>query len=70
MNLEEAAKLSHADWQARAAALKASAETRLFIGGEFLDAVEGGTFESTCPVDGSVHSRQSLQSGKRSGVKH
>ena len=54
MNLEEAAKLSHEDWKERADALKKSAETRLFIGGEFVDAVEGGTFENVCPVDGSV----------------
>ncbi len=32
MNLEEAAKLSHSDWQQRAAELKKTAETRLFIG--------------------------------------
>lgn len=54
MNLTEAGKLSHADWQAKAAELKKSAETRLFIGGEFVDAIEGGTFENICPVDGSV----------------
>ena len=54
MNLEEAAKLSHSDWQQRAADLKKSAETRLFIGGEFVDAVEGGTFDNISPVDGSV----------------
>jgi acyl-CoA reductase-like NAD-dependent aldehyde dehydrogenase len=54
MNLEEAAKLSHSDWQQRAAELKKTAETRLFIGGEFVDAIEGGTFENICPVDGSV----------------
>ncbi len=54
MNLDEAAKLTHADWQERAAKLKASAETRLFIGGEFVDAADGGTFENVCPVDGSV----------------
>lgn len=54
MNLENAAKLTYADWQERAAALKKTAETRLFIGGEFVDAVEGDTFENICPVDGSV----------------
>jgi hypothetical protein len=31
MNLEEAAKLSHSDWQQRAAELKKTAETRLSI---------------------------------------
>lgn len=54
MNLEQAQKLTHADWKKMAAELKTSAETRLFIGGEFVDAVEGGTFENICPVDGSV----------------
>jgi len=54
MNLEDAAKLGHEDWKERAAALKESAETRLFIGGEFVDAIEGGTFENINPVDGSV----------------
>jgi len=54
VNLKEAATLTHSDWQQRAAALKKSAETRLFIGGEFVDAIEGGTFENVSPVDGSV----------------
>ncbi len=54
MNLEEAAKLSHSDWQQRAIELKKAAETRLFINGEFVDAIEGGTFDNVCPVDGSV----------------
>lgn len=54
MHLKEAAALTHAEWQLRASALKKSAETRLFIDGEFVDAVEGGTFDNICPVDGSV----------------
>ncbi len=54
MNLHDASKLSHADWRAKAAELKNTAETRLFIGGEFVDATEGGTFDNICPVDGSV----------------
>jgi acyl-CoA reductase-like NAD-dependent aldehyde dehydrogenase len=54
MNLEEAEKLSHSDWKQRASELKKTAQTRLFIGGEFVDAIEGGTFENICPVDGSV----------------
>jgi acyl-CoA reductase-like NAD-dependent aldehyde dehydrogenase len=54
MNLVEASKLSHSDWQQRAAELKKTAATGLFIGGEFVDAIEGGTFENICPVDGSV----------------
>ncbi len=54
MNLDEARKLSHEDWTKRAAELKKSGETRLFIGGKFVDAVDGGTFENICPVDGTV----------------
>ena len=54
MNLEHAAKLSHAQWRDWAEDLKKTAETRLFIGGEFVDAIEGGTFENINPVDGSV----------------
>ncbi len=54
MNLADAAKLTHADWQEKAANLKKTAETRLFIGGKFVDAVEGGTFDNICPVDGSI----------------
>lgn len=54
MNLEDAAKLTHADWKARAAELKKSAQTKLFIGGEFVDAIDGGTFENICPASGSV----------------
>lgn len=40
MNLEEAAKLTHEQWREMAEELKKTAETRLFIGGEFVDAVE------------------------------
>jgi hypothetical protein len=49
--------------------LKNSAETRLFIGGEFVDAVDGGTFDNICPVDGS---RSGLTSGALplSRIKH
>ena len=41
MNLTGAAALTYADWQQRAADLKRSAETRLFIGGEFVDDLRG-----------------------------
>ena len=54
MNLEEAAKLSHEQWREMAADLKKTAETRLFIGGEFVDAVDGGTFDNINPVDGTL----------------
>ena len=52
MNLADAAELTHAEWQQRATDLKQTAETRLFIGGEFVDAADGGTFDNICP-DGS-----------------
>lgn len=54
MNLEKASQLSHAQWRQMASELKQTAETRLFIGGKFVDADEGGSFENICPVDGSV----------------
>jgi acyl-CoA reductase-like NAD-dependent aldehyde dehydrogenase len=54
MNLEQASRLTHAQWQDMASALRKTAETRLFIGGEFVDAVDGGTFDNISPVDGSV----------------
>ena len=66
MNLEDAAKLSHAQWREMAAELKKSAETRLFIGGEFVDAIDGGTFDNICPVDGSVINK--CAAGKQADV--
>jgi gamma-glutamyl-gamma-aminobutyraldehyde dehydrogenase len=57
MNLEEAARLTHAQWQQMASELKKTAETRLFIGGEFVDAIDGGTFDNISPVDGSLINR-------------
>jgi gamma-glutamyl-gamma-aminobutyraldehyde dehydrogenase len=54
MNLEQARKLTHDQWRQKADELRKSAETRLFIGGEFVDAVDGGTFDNISPVDGSL----------------
>jgi hypothetical protein len=54
MNLEQAGQLDYAQWQELASELKETAETRLFVGGEFVDAVDGGTFDNISPVDGSV----------------
>jgi gamma-glutamyl-gamma-aminobutyraldehyde dehydrogenase len=54
MNLQQAAKLTHGDWLSMAADLRQRAEARLFINGEFVDALEGGTFENISPVDGSL----------------
>ncbi len=39
-------------WRAAAAAIKP--ETRLFIGGESVDAVDGGVFDSVNPANGQV----------------
>lgn len=57
MNLEQAAELSHADWQNFASKLRQKAETRLFINGQFVDATEGGAFDNISPVDGSLINR-------------
>jgi len=54
MNLEEAAKLTHEQWREMAAELMKTAETRLFIGGKFVDAIDGGTFDNINPVDGTL----------------
>lgn len=66
MNLENAAELSYADWREMAAKLKQSAETRLFIGGKFVDAIDGGTFDNICPMDGSVLNK--CAAGKQADV--
>ncbi len=50
MSLKEAVKLTNPDWQQYTAALKKSSEIRLFIGGEFVDALEDNIFENICPV--------------------
>ena len=57
MNLEQASQLTHAQWQEMAEELRNTAETRLFIGGEFVDAIDGGTFDNISPVDGSLINR-------------
>lgn len=57
MRLEDAARLTHGDWTARAAALRGSAETRLLIGGDFTEAAAGGSFDNISPVDGRLIAR-------------
>jgi gamma-glutamyl-gamma-aminobutyraldehyde dehydrogenase len=54
MNLEQASQLTHEEWKTMAADLRKTAETRLFIDGQFVDAIEGGTFDNISPVDGSL----------------
>jgi gamma-glutamyl-gamma-aminobutyraldehyde dehydrogenase len=63
MNLEQAGQLTHAQWRQMASGLKKSAETRLFVGGEFIDAAEGGTFDNISPVDGSLINRCAAGTG-------
>lgn len=41
-------------WRNAAARARAGAETRLFIGGEYVDAVDRGRFESVNPANGEV----------------
>lgn len=57
MNLEDAARLSHADWTARAEALRRGAETRLLIGDRFVEAAAGDSFDTISPVDGRLIAR-------------
>lgn len=57
MRLDEALRLSRADWAAKAAAMRSRAETRLFIGGRFVEAAEGGGFDNISPIDGSLINR-------------
>jgi gamma-glutamyl-gamma-aminobutyraldehyde dehydrogenase len=45
---------SHAQWQAIAARELGAPRTRLFIDGDFVDAVDGGRFESVNPANRSV----------------
>jgi len=57
MSLQDAARMTHADWIAKAKDLRQRVETRLLIGGEFVDAVGGGTFDNISPVDRSLIAR-------------
>jgi gamma-glutamyl-gamma-aminobutyraldehyde dehydrogenase len=52
MNIQSALELSHADWQARAAAVPEGIDTGLFIGGDYRPAADGGVLESVNPATG------------------
>lgn len=54
MNLEEASRHTLTDWQSAAMRELSRVETRLFIGGEFVDARDGGRFESINPATGEI----------------
>lgn len=64
MRLEDAARLTHADWISKAEETRARAETRLFIGGQFVDAARGGSFDNISPVDGRVINRCAAGTGE------
>ena len=66
MNLKQASELSYQQWQKMAAELSKTAETRLFIGGEFVEAADGGTFDNINPVDGSLINR--CAAGKQADI--
>ena len=54
MSIDALSSYTLSDWQRVAARELAAAETRLFIDGEFRDAVAGGRFESTNPANREV----------------
>ena len=59
MSLSEAERYDHARWQAVAAEARAQLETRLFIDGEFCDALEGGRFNTVNPATGESLAKMS-----------
>ncbi len=63
MRLDEAAGLTRADWTAKAEAMRTGAETRLFIGGDFVEAAGGGRFDNISPVDGRLINRCAAGTG-------
>ena len=54
MSIQTAAQYNHLKWQAVAAKARKKPETRLFIGGRFVDAKRGGRLESVNPATGEV----------------
>ena len=50
MNLAQAEQHDHAQWQQVADKAKRNIETRLFIDGEYVDAVRGGRFVTSNPA--------------------
>lgn len=64
MKTESLSSHTHAQWRAAAVAALESAETRLFIEGEYVDAIDGGRFESTNPANREVLAAVSAATGK------
>jgi gamma-glutamyl-gamma-aminobutyraldehyde dehydrogenase len=54
MTLSELQQYDSEDWHRAADRRRRNLETRLFIGGEFVDAADGGRFETVNPADGEV----------------
>jgi gamma-glutamyl-gamma-aminobutyraldehyde dehydrogenase len=54
MTIESLATYTHKDWKNAAASVLASAETRLFIDGRYVDAIDGGRFENSNPANRNV----------------
>lgn len=51
-------------WHELADRLRSSYETRLYIGGEYVDAIDGGRFENVNPADGEILSAFSAATEK------
>lgn len=64
MTTQSLSRYTHTQWQAAAVAALDTAETRLFIEGEYVDALDGGSFESINPANGEVLASMSAASGK------
>ena len=59
MNLSAIENHDHARWQAVARSAMEDLETRLFIDGEFCDALEGGRFNTVNPATGEILTKMS-----------
>ena len=54
MSLEHLKSHSLSDWQDTAARIGGKIQTRLFINGEYVDAIQGGRFETVNPANGKA----------------
>ncbi len=64
MSIEALARKTYDDWQQSASAELERAETRLSIGGEFVDAIDGGRLEDVNPANGEVIASVASANGK------
>ena len=58
------ADFTHEDWKSAAECELAAASTKLFIGGDYIDAVDGGRFESINPANRNVIASMSAANEK------